>query len=384
MTSSPFIRTPKQSACAQGHSRAAVCLAVLVLFGVLSAAAAEGQRRLKEHASSLAKDYLSNRTHGALVIGVVQNGKAFSAGFGRVSSTNAAAPDAATVFEIGSITKVFTGILLAQMQLDGRVTLDDPIARHLPSGFALPDALHPVTLTHLSTHTAGLPRLPANLDLSGPRAVNPYARYTAADLHTALRATKPARAPGAGYDYSNYGTALLGHLLERRAGRPYAELLAEHICTPLEMTDTVLTLNKSQRHRLTPGHSPRGAVVPNWDFDAFAPAGGLRSCVGDLLKFMQVNLATNSAAPGPALVLAQQSRFKSGTMEMGLGWHIQGGRRLWHNGGTGGYASFLALDRTRGTGVVLLSNYGDAMARDASLDRMGMELLKLAGQVAWE
>jgi len=345
-------------------------------------------RDLRARTQRMAEDYLAERSQGALVIGLVQRGSNYWLGFGHVSSTNTNAPDNGTLFEIGSVTKAFTGIALARMVQNGTLRLDDPIEKHLPSEVKLPVELRPITLVQLATHTAGLPRLPENLELSDANAANPYARYTTDDLYQYLRIASLDRPPGRKSEYSNLGAGLLGHILELKAGTLYEQLLREKICEPLDMPDTVVTLSAAQRARLTPGHDAKGNVVSNWDFNVLGPAGGLRSCARDMLAFIQANLATNAPGLGPALTLAQKRHFESWLSKLGLCWQILEAPGLyqfhWHNGGTGGYASFIGFDVQHQTGVVLLSNYGDAMASDDSLDQMGMELLKLAAKVSWE
>jgi CubicO group peptidase (beta-lactamase class C family) len=345
-------------------------------------------RDLRSRAQKLAGDYIAKRPQGALTVGLVQGGKTHFLGAGRVSAANAAAPDTNTLFEIGSITKVFTGIALARMAQAGRLALDDTLEQHLPGDVTLPAGLRSITLLQLATHTAGLPRLPANLDLSEANAANPYRPYTAAKLYEYLRVAKLDHPPGQRWDYSNLGVGLLGHLLERRAGMSYERLVREQVCQPLGLADTAPTLSAAQQTRLTPGHDAKGRVVSNWDFAVLAPAGALRSSAGDMLKFLQSNLATNHPSLGPALALAQQPHFKSERGSVALCWQIatgaDGAALHWHNGGTGGYVSFLGFDQRAGVGVVLLSNTGDAIAGDHSLNQMGFELLRLAAKVSWD
>jgi len=342
-------------------------------------------QNLRTRVERMAGKYLATRTNGALVIGVVQKGRTHWLGFGRVSSGNNNPPDDQTLFELGSVTKVFTGIALARLVDDGRLKLDDTLGNLLPAEVKLPAELQPITLVQLATHTAGLPRLPSNLDLSPAQVANPYVNYTRKDLYDYLGAAKLNIPPGTKSTYSNLGVGLLGHILELRAGVPYEQLLRKLVLSPLNLTHTAITLSPELRERLTPGHDARGNVVSNWDFAVLAPAGALRSCAADALKFVQANLAT---PPGPALALAQKTFHEAGMRSVGLCWQIQDVRGVyrfyWHNGGTGGYVSFVGFDRDHQTGVVLLSNYGDAMAGDNSLDGMGMDLLKLAAKVSWD
>lgn len=344
---------------------------------------------LRQHVGRMAGEYLEKRTNGALVVAVVQRGRRHTLGLGRRDGTNAVPPDAETLFEIGSITKVFTGICLARQSLDGAVKLDDTLRHLLPAEVVLPPEWQQLTLLQLATHTAGLPRLPDNLDLSPKNAANPYANYTATNLHAYLAQARLKHPPGKVAEYSNVGFGLLGHVLAVRSGKPYEQLVREAVSQPLGLSNTVITLTDAQRQRLAPGHSPKGARVPNWDFDVIAAAGALRSCAADLLQFVEANLSPTDTPVGRALRESQRARPEAGLGAGGLGWQhtttIQGNLKIiWHNGGTGGYRSFLGFDPAHQTGVVVLSNYGDAFAGDESVDRLGMEILKLAAKVTLE
>jgi CubicO group peptidase (beta-lactamase class C family) len=240
----------------------------------------------------------------------------------------------------------------------------------------------------LATHTSGLARLPANFDAISTNQQNPYANYRATDLYQDLAAVVLTSKPGTKSDYSNYGFGLLGHVLALKAGKPYEALVKDTVCHPLEMRDTTIQLLAEQRQRLTPGHNPQGELVSNWDFDVLAPAGAFRSTAADLLKFVEANLAPAATPLGRSLTEAQRVQFETWSDKLGLAWQIEetieGLTFHWHNGGTGGYASFIGFDKTHQTGVVILSNYGDAMANDSSVDEMGMELLRLMSKISWD
>lgn len=337
----------------------------------------------------LGAEYVAQRPNVALVIGVFQRGRNHVMGLGRVSATNNAAPDGNTLFEIGSATKVFTAVVLAQMVNAGQVKLEDPISQFLPAGVKPPEKDgREICLVHLATHSSGLPRLPEDLLSSARDQTNPYADYHPTNLYHDLAALKLKSAPGQKMLYSNYGFGLLGHLLERKAGKPYASLVRDTLAAPLAMTDTVIELTGEQRARLSPGHDPKGNVVPNWDFDVLAPAGAFKSTANDLLKFIAANLHAGTNELSRALQLAQQRHYKEMAGGIGLAWQIvepvEGQHWHWHNGGTGGYVSFIGFDQPNQVGVVLLSNYGDAMAGDNALDRLGVELLRLAAKISLE
>lgn len=375
-----------------------VLLLLLVLFGgVVTYFLKEKQKYdhladthdLKQRAAKMGEDYVQGRKEAALVIGLVQRGKRVVQGFGQVSATNPARPDAQTMFEIGSITKVFTAVALARLDLDGKAKLADTLRASLPERVAVAKALESVTLLHLATHTSGLPRLPGNLDTSAANLANPYVKYRAEELHQFLVAAKPNNPPGRLVDYSNVGYALLGHALTLKSGQPFEELVRTTLTGSLRMTNTAIRLTEVQRARLTPGHSTKGEVVPGWDFDVFAPAGALRSNVDDLLNFIEANLTDAETPVGRALAHARTLHRVGDAGDLPLGWQrqedFQSGLEIyWHNGGTGGYASFIAFSRRQQIGVVVLSNYGDAMAGRFAVDKLGFDLLKLGSKVSWE
>ena len=281
--------------------------------------------------------------------------------------------DGNTIFEIGSATKVFTGLLLADMVTRNEVKLDDPIAKYLPAAVKVPTRNHrQITLLDLATHTSGLPRVPDNLVPKD--AANPYADYTVEQMYAFLSDYSLPRDIGAEYEYSNFGVGLLGHLLALKAGTNYEALVLQRICQPLGMTNTMITLPAAMQKRLAVGHNETGAPVKNWDLPVLAGAGALRSTVNDLLKFLAANFAVVPSRLAPAIGLAQQPRHAAGAgMEIGLGWHIANqheARLVWHNGGTGGYHSFLGFNPATKRGIVVLANSAQAF------DDIGFHLLE--------
>lgn len=281
--------------------------------------------------------------------------------------------DGETLFEIGSTTKVFTALLLADMVERKQVKLDDPITRYLPAGVKVPDWKgRPITLVDLATHTSGLPRLPGNLLPKDP--ANPYADYTVAQMYEFLGSCTLASEPGSRYEYSNLGAGLLGHILALQGGSDFESLLKSRIFQPLGMLGTGIRLAQPAAARLATGHDGNGVRVPTWDLPTLAGAGALRSDADDLLKFLSANLNPGPDGLGPALKLAQARRKDTGMagMSIGLGWHIRtssGDELVWHNGQTGGYHSFFGLNARERRAVVVLTN----MAKD--IDDIGFHLL---------
>lgn len=308
-----------------------------------------------------------------LVVGMIENGETRVVAAGRSDGPNARPLDGATVFEIGSVTKAFTGVLLAEMVGRGEVRLDQPVAELLPKSVRMPaqgESL--ITLLDLATHRSGLPRLPSNLTRKD--MANPYADYTVDSLHAFLGAHTLTRAPGERYEYSNLGMGLLGHALALRARKPYEALLVERVLKPLRMDDTRITLTPAMKSRLAAGHDPAGAIVPNWDFPSLPGAGALRSTADDMLRFLAANLDSNRSAINTALRLSHRPRTTGTgpTVHIGLAWHVlsgSGAEIVMHNGGTGGYRSFVGYDPVMGVGVVVLSN------TSGDVDDIGLHLL---------
>jgi len=312
-----------------------------------------------------------------LVLGCRAGGEHRVVGSGRLRTGAQDTPDGGTIFEIGSVTKVFTGLLLADLAEQGIVGLDDPLASHLPSWVRVPTrGDRQITLGELASHAAGLPRDPTGTlgRWLGDRR-NPYAALSVEELYAGLARTRPRRRGGRA-KYSNLGAGLLGVALACAAGQPYEELVRQRICRPLGMADTMITPTGEQTARLATGHTRRGRPVPPFQLPALAGAGALRSTATDLLRFLGANLDPARTPLAAQLERAQQPRVgRPGRWGVGLGWMIArppraAGPVLWHNGGTSGFRSFAALARDTGAAVVVLSN----TAR--SVDRLGLRLLK--------
>lgn len=276
--------------------------------------------------------------------------------------------DGNSVFEIGSITKVFTGTMLAQMTLEGRVSLDDPVAKYLPPTVKVPERSGiRITLGHLSTQNSGLPRMPSNFQ---PRdGKNPYADYSQEQMYSFLSGYSLPRDPGAQVEYSNFGVGLLGHVLSRAANMSsYESLVQQRILAPLGMTHSAITLTPWMRDHLALGHDASGDVTPNWDLPTFAGAGALRSTAWDMLKFVAAAADTSRGPLAGALAFAERPRAPmTPQMQIGLNWITRATPNdsvVWHNGGTGGYRTFAGVSPRRRVGVVVLTNSGGAGADD--------------------
>lgn len=291
-----------------------------------------------------------------IAVGYLDEGEESSYFLGRPAFTDT------TLFEYGSLTKVLTTVVLAELAAEGAVSLSESINTYLPETSR--DAKwDDVTLQSLATHTSGLPSLPPSMDeaflqLEGD---NPYANFTEDDLFAALAEVTPN--PDQGPLYSNFGFGLLGTLLARAAGMPYEDLVQTRILEPLEMSSTTLSSWSSNDVALP--QTVQGTEATAWDFEVLAPAGAARGDLRDALRFLEASQAAcTEATPlaeanctAQAATEIQLSQFA----RQGLGWiRSEGavGEIVWHNGGTGGYSSFLGFNVETGKGLVLLANVG--------------------------
>jgi CubicO group peptidase (beta-lactamase class C family) len=344
---------------------------LLLLRGIL----AQEPPAFAEQVDRLCNPLVAADVAVGFVVGVIDGETEFVRGYGRLARANEERPGAQTIYEIGSVSKVFTGLLLADAVQRGLTALDDPVQKHLPEGVSMPAFEgKPVLLWHLSTHTSGLPRLP---DMKGADPQDPYAHFTTERLFEVLPGTRVQWEPGSKYEYSNLAVGLLGAVLVRvnKLGS-LDELLRARILVPLQMKVSRTALDEAQQKRLAPPHDADGEPNHTWDLNALAGAGGIRSTVPDMLKFARAQI-TRPQALGKAIELSQQKRHDGANgVAVALGWHIaRDGETLWHNGQTGGYHSYVGVQPKQRRAVCILAN----TAR-GELDAVGERILQhLAG-----
>lgn len=317
------------------------------------------------------KGLLSPAQHGGVTIGVVMGGKrvVLTYGEGRADA----------LYEIGSITKTFTGLMLAQMVEQGQVRLDTPVRELLPPGTVTkPTSGREITLLDLSSQRSGLPRIPGNFHPANPR--NPYADYDAKALYAFMGEQGVAVAPDASFLYSNLGAGLLGQALANRAGKTYTELLHEQVTAPLGMKYTAVALTPALRDRFAQGYNGDHQPAHAWDLDALVGAGGIRSTADDTLTYLQAQLhpeqlhetakATVAGQTLPAAIEASHVLHGEAWpgMHIALNWfHMDDGLGFWHGGGTGGFSSYALFNPERDYAVVVLCN----TAPNGFVERLG-------------
>ena len=269
-----------------------------------------------------------------------------------------------TVFEIGSIDKVLNALMLADMAARGEVSFDDPVAKYLPSSVKLHVRGRPITLNDLATYRSGLPNMPGNLPPQWWTLPNPYADYTQDKLYAFLSSYVPEDEPGSHYRYANLGFALLGHVLARRAGKSYSQLLVERICNPLGLRHTRVSPTADMQRHMAQGHNPDSLKpVPSWGSPSLPEMAGVRSTATDLTVILNASMGLGRTPLNESLsrmLKTRQSTTVKGT-DVGLGWFISSNGSeeiVWKSGLTGGFSSFIGFSTQTRCGAILLSNGG--------------------------
>lgn len=302
---------------------------------------------------SFVSDYTKDKKHLHLSIGIIREGDIDYYSFCNTKKKSTIPPEN-MLFEIGSITKVFTSILLLEMEQEKLVSSDVSVGKYVQN--VENDYLNKITLKSLATHTSGLPALATNHVLSKKRS-NPYSIYTEEDLTAFLSIADYTDSIGS-FEYSNFGMGLLGNILCKVTGSKYDELLKKYITSPLKMNETAVMLDSEQNGRFLNGHASTGKRVPHWDLSVYEGAGGIKSSVRDLSLFVQANL--NDDNPIASTLQKSHLPIWIGNSNRYFGWgedKLLGKGILWHNGGSAGFNSYLAFNKELGVGVVLLSNY---------------------------
>ena len=358
-------------------SRRSVVLGGLAL--PLGPARAWSQVPAEESVSAILRDRVDvGRESLGLVAGVLDGDRRSVFTHGQSGSENNRPLDADTVFEIGSITKVFTALLFADMVVRGEVSPGDPVSKFLPREAQVPEFDgNPIKLLDLATYTSGLPRMPSNFKPADKS--NPYADYTVAQLYDFLSDYKLSFAPGTHYEYANLGFGLLGHALALRAGMSYEELVISRICAPLGMESTRITLAPSMKERLARGHDANLAPVANWDIPTLAGAGALRSTANDLFTFLDMSMGNKRTLLADALAMTLGERRSTGLNgpNVAEGWFVSSRHDeeiAWKDGGTGGYATFIGFSVKTRRASILLSNAANYTANT----RLGMHIVNAA------
>jgi len=342
------------------------------------------------------KQITSGKLPGISVGLVDKNGTRFF-NYGEIEKNSGITPTEDTVFEIASISKTFTSILLAVLQKEGLLNKDDPITKFVPE-FSNNPKFEKITLYHLATHTSGFPNLPTKIiaaNLFGllhlsKQTYGALSNFTKEDLIRYFSKAKLQSIPGKKWSYSNGAVGLLGHIFERITNSSYEELVKSRICNVFDMKDTGIDLIKTHNDRMATGHHYFGSKTPHWIAPAIEGAASLRSTAKDMTKFLSANLGLSKTSLSSELEYCQSTRFVPNLSyfmdhvvfpwigikfdQMALGWWVtklENKEILFHDGGTAGFSSFIGISPKDKTGVVILAN---KMSR--LVHKLGMNLLK--------
>lgn len=334
-----------------------------LMIGLLCAGfvqAAEVPENVKKHI----QERIDKDINQGIVIAVIDADGVDYFSAGTTQMEGGSKVDENKVFEIGSISKTFTTLILADMVQKGEVALEDPISKYLPDGINSPkfDGKE-ITLGHLATHRSSLPRMPTNFRPSNQ--ADPYADYTEELLYEFINGVELEREIGSDMAYSNVGMGLLGTLLARAADTDYETLLKKRVLKPLKMKHSWLKVNDKNRKILAYGHNA-GQQVSNWHLASMAGAGAIKATTADMVRYISAQMGLKKSRLSKAMKLTQEE-YKG--YEMGLGWMFEGDEIVHHGGATGGYRAFSAFKRDGSKGVVLLTN------SDEGIQRLGLHVL---------
>lgn len=307
-----------------------------------------------------------------LSVAIIENGLVNYYGAIKENDVVVALDNKDHVFEIGSITKVFTSTVLASLVVDKKIDLKGDISPYFDYSFKDNQDFN---FQELANHSSRLPRLPSNITVQD--VTNPYKDYSSDDLKDYMQNHLELEDQNqSGFGYSNLGAGLLGQSLQGVSGVDFKQMLQDYIFTPYGLTNTYTSSKQVKTHLVKP-KGPQGELVENWDFDSLFAAGGILSTTNDLVRFAIAQFNPND----PVTTLTHQTTLKvKPNSEIALGWFKmldkQQGELLWHGGATNGYTSSMIIDVENQNAVIILSNVSAFNPFQSSIDKLSLELIK--------
>lgn len=332
---------------------------------------------LHEEVDQIIKPYIYSGSRVGVAVGIYNNGVESSYFYGTKDLEKGEFIDEYTLFEIGSITKTFTSAILAEMEMENKLTRDDELQAFLPADVNVPVfSGKPIRLIHLSNQTSALPYMPDNFDQS--QIPPPFDTYSDTDMFSYLNGLELTREPGEKYEYSNTGPGILGYVLAAMDSLTYAEMIRERILEPLGMNSTLIDFNEANNDNIAVGFLGN-MIMDQWLFsEIFIGSAGLKSNLNDMMKYLRANLGEKEDTLHRALQETHKRTF-SGEYDMGMSWFISklddGQVITWHNGGTGGYSAVIGFNLTDKKGVVILTNTQSGQENEIIIAREIMEAL---------
>ena len=353
-----------------------ITLFLLALANVYSGVSQVIESQLKSTIDSVvrkaANSFMKDTSRVGVSIGVFKDKKAFVYNFGYTEKNKIHDPTNNTIYEIGSITKTFTGILLAQAVVDKKVNIDDDIRKYLNGSYPnLEYNGHPIKLYELINHTSGLPfLLPDRPDIFQHSQDSIYyfvteiqSHYTKEKFLKDLHFVKLDTLPGIKFSYSNAGAQLLSFILENIYKESYESLIRKYITIPNDMPNTKLSYSETESDNFAKGYSGKGLLMP-YNPAMIGAAGKINSTIPDMLNYIKFNLRENN----PVIKLSHTTTFGNiDNFAIGLNWQMnktpEGHRRIWQSGGSFGFSSYCVIYPELNIGIVLLSNEADRTAQ---------------------
>lgn len=315
---------------------------------------------LDQWIEQLVRPYIQKGNTAGLVLAVIDHGLIRRYSYGTTDKNKNLLPDPdKTIFEIGSVTKTFTSLLLAQQVSKGRMQLNDPVSKYLPDSIPLLTFNGaPIQIVHLANHTSGFPRLPSNIFNGHVDPKDPYRHYVIDSLYSFLAHYPPGIQPGTTFSYSNLGAGMLGTILEKQYQMDFGHMVIKQICKPLGMLHTFVEIPKPLITYFAQGYNENGIATSPWDLSSLKGSGAIRSTLNDMIRYVQAQMNGKSLLE-KSVKLTHVPTFSGPGQVMGLGWRINttGQQRYYHHsGGTGGFRSFVGFNKERQFAVVILSN----------------------------
>ncbi|CAO3639045.1 unnamed protein product [Cunninghamella blakesleeana] len=316
---------------------------------------------------------LPNQTYVGVAVGIVKEDQKYFYSFGSININKKEKPKEDTIFEIGSITKTFTSLLLADAYINNILDLNDHLkscnGSNTTNGFCFKGT--PISLTNLSTHTSSYPAVPTNLPLT---SLTPYDNYNQNDLNLFLSNYSLLREPGSLYEYSNLGYGILGNYISDKHNDSFASLIEKKISNPYSLYDTKISLNNEQLSRLATGYLS-GNETPYWNMtkSSLMACGALHSTMNDMLKYLKLQMYSENEI----FKMTHMEKYKlNSNSSIGLAWVIDKlDNIIWHNGATYGFRSFIAFDKKSSVGTVVMAN--SLIQNDTRVEEAGIKIINL-------
>lgn len=316
----------------------------------------------------------------AVSIGIIKQGRIYFKGVGQIDKHNKRMPDESTVFELASVSKLFTTETLQLLVDKGVVSMGDSIGNILGADQVCKDASN-VTLLQLATHTSGFPNLPTFFLERMSDGSNPYKSLKTEYIYQYLK-TCPEKKPAGDMLYSNFGMGLLGYLLSVKTGVKYEELVKHTLLIPLGMSHTFITYPEHRSVSIAQGYDVQGNPAPVWEDTVLTGAGSFLSNTSDMICFIRAHIENGLGVKASL----RKTLMPQGSGETGLGWILPDGidkflglgNMIWHNGLSGGYSSFLSIDTISKTGVIILVN------KATDITNLGRNITRLVKTQSWD